>query len=144
MYSIKMRDSLFSRAVHCETNSTLNSRSPQLPLSSFSSLSSGPSPMPFRNHHRALEKAGMLSPLSVGPERWREAVILMKLQNAFSKPPVSLSWHKLPSLGGFNMVYTLPGCCCCNSLPGWCKQSFACKSVLPLLAFIYCHLLYTA
>lgn len=86
-----MRDSIFSRAVHCETNSTLNSRSPQLPLSSFSSLSSGPSPMPFRNHHRALAKAGMLSPLSVGPERWREAVILMKLQNAFSKPPVSLS-----------------------------------------------------
>lgn len=42
--------------------------------------------------------------------------------------------------GGFNIVCTLPGCCCCNSLPGWSKKSSGgSKDALALLAFIYCH-----
>lgn len=123
-------------------NSTLNYRSPQLPPSSLSFLSSGTSPMPFHNRPRALEKAGMLSPLSVGRERWREAVILMKLQNAFSKPPMCLSWHKLPPL--VDLIWcALPGYSCCNSLPGWSKQSCGSKSILALLESIYCNLLCT-
>lgn len=46
----------------------------------------------------------------------------------------------VPFPGGFNIVCTLPGCCCCNSLPGWSKKSSGgSKDVLALLPFIYCH-----